>query len=452
MADALAVVFGAGFAFLFQALVKPVPGFVVMEHLWLAFLSIPALVIGAAANKLYLARANESAIAEARNILKAVGTGVGALVVIALLVQYKELSRLWVVTLWSSVSGALLVERGIARAWFRRMRNNGTLRRRIVIVGTDSHAIALMHAYERDATSGYEVVGLVGNDKNAGRGNVEVLGDVNSLPEVLEDVDASGVVVSLGSTPHEEVNQLTRMLTDTGYHVAISSSLRDIDSSRLRTQHVDGQTLFYIERTIRNGWRSAAKRVFDIMLSLTLLILTLPIQLVAIVLIKLTSPGPVLFRQNRVGKDGVIFEMLKFRTMVVDAEEQKASLAHLNEADGALFKIAKDPRITKVGGVLRRLSIDELPQLFCILVGTMSAVGPRPALPDEVEQWDDETRQRLKVLPGLTGLWQVSGRSDTSFEQYSRLDLAYVDNWTLRHDVRICLKTAWTVLSGSGAS
>ena len=147
-----------------------------------------------------------------------------------------------------------------------------------------------------------------------------------------------------------------------------------------------------------------------------------------------------------------MFEMIKYRTMSVDAEERKAELAHLNESDGALFKIRNDPRITRVGRVLRRLSIDELPQIYCILIGTMSTVGPRPALAEEVEQWDEETKQRLKVLPGLTGLWQVSGRSDTSFEQYSRLDLAYVDNWSLLHDLKICFRTVWTVLTGSGAS
>ena len=260
------------------------------------------------------------------------------------------------------------------------------------------------------------------------------------------------MVVSLGSISGDDVNHLTRVLTDSGYHVAVSSSLRDIDISRLRTQHIDGRTLLYVERTIRNGWRSGAKRVFDFAFALTLMVLTAPIQLVAMIAIKVTSPGPVFFRQVRVGKDGKQFEMVKYRTMSVDAEQQKAALAHLNESDGALFKISDDPRVTKIGRVLRKYSIDELPQLHCVLKGTMSVVGPRPALPDEVEQWDPELRQRLKVLPGLTGLWQVSGRSDASFEQYSRLDLAYVDNWSLVHDLRICLKTVWIVLSGHGAS
>jgi len=160
----------------------------------------------------------------------------------------------------------------------------------------------------------------------------------------------------------------------------------------------------------------------------------------------------VFFKQVRVGRHGETFRMIKLRTMVVDAEDRKADLAHLNEADGALFKIREDPRITKVGRTLRKLSIDELPQLFNVLQGTMSMVGPRPALPDEVAAWEDEVVERLRVLPGLTGMWQVWGRSDTSFETYKRLDLYYVDNWSLAHDLRICAKTVGVVLTGRGAA
>ncbi len=147
-----------------------------------------------------------------------------------------------------------------------------------------------------------------------------------------------------------------------------------------------------------------------------------------------------------------MFEVLKFRTMYQDAEERKAELMDQNEMDGPLFKMKDDPRITPVGRTLRKLSIDELPQLFCVLIGSMSMVGPRPALPDEVDQWEDDVRERLRVPPGLTGMWQVSGRSDSSFEQYKRMDLYYVDNWSLLHDVRICARTIGVVLTGSGAS
>ena len=182
------------------------------------------------------------------------------------------------------------------------------------------------------------------------------------------------------------------------------------------------------------------------------MIMTLPVQLVTAIAIAATSRGPVFFRQIRVGQDGQLFEVLKFRTMFRDAEERKAELMKHNEADGPLFKMKNDPRITPVGRILRKLSFDELPRLFCVLIGSMSMVGPRPALPDEVEQWDDDVRERLRVPPGLTGMWQVSGRSDSSFETYKRMDLYYVDNWSLLHDVKICARTVGVVLTGSGAS
>ena len=188
------------------------------------------------------------------------------------------------------------------------------------------------------------------------------------------------------------------------------------------------------------------------MLASSILVLSAPILLAAMIAIRLDSRGPVFFEQVRVGRHGETFRLVKLRTMVADAEERKADLTHLNEADGALFKIKEDPRITRVGHLLRKLSIDELPQLFNVLQGTMSMVGPRPALPDEVAKWDDEVVERLRVLPGLTGMWQVWGRSDTSFETYKRLDLYYVDNWSLAHDLRICLRTVGVVVTGRGAA
>jgi exopolysaccharide biosynthesis polyprenyl glycosylphosphotransferase len=321
-----------------------------------------------------------------------------------------------------------------------------------VIVGTDAHAINMLHTYQRDASLGYEVVGFVGDDDIGSRGGVEVLGTIADLGRVLAEQNAVGVVISLASVGQDEVNALTRTLTDAGYHVALSSILRDIDISRLRPQQLDGRTLLYVEPVIRNGWRAAAKRCFDIVGAIAVLLITMPVWLIAMLAIKLDSRGPVFFRQTRVGKNGEPFVMMKLRTMVVDAEQRRAELMGLNEADGPLFKITNDPRVTPVGRLLRKLSIDELPQLLAVLGGTMSLVGPRPALPTEVEEWDDGLRDRLRVLPGLTGMWQVSGRSAAGFDQYRRLDLYYVDNWSLLHDLQICVRTVGVVLSGRGAA
>jgi exopolysaccharide biosynthesis polyprenyl glycosylphosphotransferase len=281
---------------------------------------------------------------------------------------------------------------------------------------------------------------------------VSVLGRLADLEHVLREQNAIGVVVSLPAVGQDEVNALTRRLTDHGFHVALSSSLADIDVTRLRPQQVDGRTMIYVEPVIRHGWRRAAKRTFDVLSASLLLLVTAPVVLLTMLAIKLDSPGKVFFRQERVGRDGNVFTLLKLRTMVADADLRKDELLALNEADGPLFKIHNDPRITRVGRVLRKLSIDELPQLLCVIRGTMSMVGPRPALASEVEMWDPLLHERLRVLPGLTGLWQVSGRSDSSFDRYRRLDLYYVDNWSLLHDLTICVKTFGVVLSGRGAA
>ncbi len=452
MADAVAVLVGIALAFAIQRLLRPVPTWIMAEQALLLTVSLPGFIAGALFNRLYLSRANARPVEEAKNVLRAVGVGVGVVVVIAFGIQYKDLSRLWVFLIAASIAGAVIAERQLARRQFDRLRQQGRLRRRILIVGTDPHTIGLMHTYQRNPGLGYDVAGFIGDDELGDRGGVRVLGPIDDLHTVLAEQDVCGVVVSLGSVGQDHVNRLTRELTDDGYHVVLSSSLRDIDITRIRPQDLDGNTMIYVEPVIRGGWRAIAKRTFDVVMAFTILLLSSPLLVAAAIAIKLEDGGPILFRQERVGRGGRSFTLTKLRTMVVNADELKAGLLDQSEVDGPLFKMTNDPRITRTGRLLRKLSIDELPQLVAVLQGTMSMVGPRPALPDEAAQWDGELRDRLRVLPGLTGMWQVSGRSDTSFEQYRRLDLYYVDNWSLGHDLRICAKTVGVVLTGRGAS
>jgi exopolysaccharide biosynthesis polyprenyl glycosylphosphotransferase len=451
-ADTTALMLGFITAFVVQALFRPVPSEILNPQIVLMGASLPAFALGAIWTRMYLSRANERASAEFWNVVRTVVIGITTLLVIAFALDYEELSRLWVSVAAASITAMLLVERTIARHIFRSLRTRRRMRRPIVIVGTDAHAISLMNRYRRRPDLGYEVVGFVGSDPLAARSHVPYLGTIDEIDDAVATSGAGGVVISLHSVSADEANKLTRHLTDARCHVALSSSLCDIDITRLRPQDLDGCTLLYVEQVIRGGWRARTKRVFDVVLASTILTVTAPVLAVSALAVRMTSPGPVLFRQTRVGKDGVPFEILKLRTMTVDAELRRAELDDSNEADGPLFKIAHDPRVTPVGRWLRRLSIDELPQLVCVLRGTMSMVGPRPALPDEVRQWDPEVRARLRVLPGLTGLWQVSGRSNSSFEQYKRLDLYYVDNWSISHDLRICARTFGAVFAARGAS
>ncbi|HMC04926.1 MAG TPA: sugar transferase, partial [Actinomycetota bacterium] len=209
--------------------------------------------------------------------------------------------------------------------------------------------------------------------------------------------------------------------------------------------------IVYLEPVQRHGWRSVAKRAFDLATASVALVLASPLLLATAIAVKLDSKGPAFFRQERLGRDGDLFDVIKFRTMVNDAERLLIDLREHNEADGPLFKMKDDPRITRVGRILRKLSIDELPQLWNVLRGDMSMVGPRPALASEMVDWSPELHNRLRVKPGITGMWQVHGRSNSSFDDYVRLDLYYVDNWSLITDLAVMAKTIPTVLLRRGA-
>ncbi|MDP9936314.1 exopolysaccharide biosynthesis polyprenyl glycosylphosphotransferase [Paenarthrobacter nicotinovorans] len=227
--------------------------------------------------------------------------------------------------------------------------------------------------------------------------------------------------------------------------------MTDIAGPRIHTQQVAGLPLIHVTTPTLEGGQRVAKRLFDILASAMIIIVASPLMVLLALLVKADSKGPVLFRQARVGMEGAQFQMLKFRSMVVDAEAQLATLQSQNEGQGLLFKIRKDPRVTRVGGFLRKYSLDELPQLFNILAGSMSMVGPRPPLPREVEAYEHHVRRRLLVKPGLTGLWQVSGRSNLSWQDSVRLDLYYVENWSLAGDLVILLRTVRAVFHSTGA-
>lgn len=451
-ADAFVVGLAIVFAFVWQALLRSGEQLGVQRsHLVIATITFPVWLVSFSLNKLYLARAVERPTEELRRIVNASIVAIGVIVALSFVLQFKALSRLWVVSLLGFVIVGMAIERTVARRIFTKMRRAGAISRPVLIVGTDADAVALLHAAQRSPHLGYRVVGFVGSDDIGVRGGCTVLGRIDQTAEILEATGATGVLISLRSVDSEVVNRLTRDLTDDGFHVALSSGLRDIDVVRFRAQDLGGRTLIYVEQIQRGGWRAVAKRAFDISVAVVALVVTAPILLVAAIAIKRTSSGPVIFAQERVGKDGTTFRVLKLRTMYSDAEARLAELMEQNEADGPLFKMNDDPRVTRVGALFRKLSIDELPQFVNVLRGEMSVVGPRPALPKEVAQWTDDVHDRLRVLPGITGMWQVSGRSDTTFDEYKRLDLYYVDNWSLAHDARIVCKTFAAVLAQRGA-
>jgi lipopolysaccharide/colanic/teichoic acid biosynthesis glycosyltransferase len=261
------------------------------------------------------------------------------------------------------------------------------------------------------------------------------------VDRAIHETSATGGLVVASALGTDQLNDVTRRLLHAGAHVHLSSGLRGVAHDRLRLYPVAYEPLIYVEAVEFSRVQTVIKRSVDLVAASVTAVLALPVLMLAALAIKLDDGGPLLFKQQRVGKDGRLFTLYKLRTMVPAAEEQLASLREFNGRAGPLFKMARDPRVTRVGRVLRATSIDELPQLFNVMLGTMSLVGPRPALPREVETFDERLRDRARVLPGITGLWQVEARDDPSFSRYRRLDIFYVDNWSVGLDFSIILAT-----------
>lgn len=276
--------------------------------------------------------------------------------------------------------------------------------------------------------------------------------DVGSIMESIDQCHADAVAVSAGvQLDPQTIRELGWELAARNIGLIMAPALTDIAGPRIHTQQVAGLPLIHVTTPTLEGGQRVAKRLFDIAASSILIIASLPFMAVIAILVRSDSRGPIFFRQERVGMEGSRFWMLKFRSMVVDAEARLAEISHQNEGSGVLFKLKNDPRVTRIGGTLRKYSLDELPQLFNVLAGSMSLVGPRPPLPTEVEAYEQDVRRRLLVKPGLTGLWQVSGRSNLSWQDSVRLDLYYVENWSLAGDLVIILRTVRAVFHSTGA-
>lgn len=407
---------------------------------------------------LYQARRTARRLEEARRIVDSVVLGVLVLAGTAVLFE-TTLSRFWILAVTVCVTTTLIVERELARRVIHEFRCRGIMTRRVVIVGRNEEATELAEALGEHPELGYEVVGFVADapvgpviDLRVGRDLGPYLGRTSDVLGLVRDTRASGVIVATTGIDQVTANRLVRDLTREGLYVELTSAMRDISSSRISVRPLGAYPVMCVEPVAQLSWRRAAKRVFDLIVASILIVLTSPILAISALLIRTTSGRGVIFAQERVGKDGVPFRVYKLRTMVHDAEERLAELQDRNEASGPMFKMTHDPRVTPVGRYLRALSIDELPQLFNVLVGEMSLVGPRPALPCEAEQWDDALWERLRVQPGITGMWQVSGRFTTSIETYARLDLYYVDNWSLVTDVFILIRTVGVVLRRKGGA
>lgn len=419
-------------------------------HHWvLALCATPMWLVLFSNQKLYGHRFVTRATEEFRRIVRACFIGT-VLMTFATVVFSEPNTRLWIAAVGACTSVLVTLERFVARRVFNRIRQAGGMLRPVIVVGGNAEGLEISHMLESDRSLGYEVRGFV-DDQVYDDWNLEQLGTMKETLDAVRATGSTGVIIAATAMDLGTSNKLIRELTEQGIHVELSSTLRDIASYRLVIRPLGRFPVVYVEPVERGGWRMFAKRCLDLTIAGIGLLLTAPVLAVVAIAIKLDSRGPVMFKQERVGRNGVPFKVLKLRTMCIDAEAKLAELQKQNEADGPLFKMKNDPRITRVGSVLRKLSIDEIPQLWNVMRNEMSMVGPRPALSREVEQWGDALHGRLRVKPGVTGMWQVSGRSSSSFEDYERLDLYYVDNWSLATDLMIIAKTLPAVLMSRGA-
>lgn len=333
--------------------------------------------------------------------------------------------------------------------WLVARRSASEFLRTVIMVGGDEDGKGLWTLLSEEPELGYRIAGVAGEAaKGVPWEGLPRCTLLESLDELARQVGADGVIIVASALASDERKRAVELALGAGLHVQVWPGLNGLSSRRVRIAPVSGVPLLYLEPREIAKWQPVVKRLMDLVLATLLLVITAPLIAVAALAIKLTDRGPVIYRSQRVGRYGKTIDVLKIRTMVPDASQLMTDVSDLNERTGGpLFKASHDPRVTRVGHLLRATSVDELPQLWNVLNGTMSMVGPRPALLHEVEQFDSELRRRHEMRPGITGLWQVEARDNPSFSAYRRLDLAYIDDWTLGLDIAIVAGTAYQLIA-----
>jgi len=426
-----------------------VPGRLLIEAVVVAW----ALLIAAFGG--YAERRLGSGNDEYRRVVVAGLTAVTLLTFAGALLPVTGLRRLMLVAV-PVATVATLLGRLLNRRRMQSARRRGLMTKRVVLVGRDVAAVDMARRLRRDATAGFRVVGACvprpGESTALAEEGVPVLGGLHEVLKALDEVGGDAVVVSSASeTAAQYLRDLAWRLEGTNIEVLVGPGLIEVAPNRLQLRPTTSLPLIQIQEPEFRGWRRLVKSLIDRTVAAVLLLLAAPGMLGIALAVRFTSSGPAFFRHRRIGKRGREFDLLKFRSMVTDADDKIESLMTLNEGNAVQFKMRNDPRITGIGGFLRKYSLDELPQLINVLTGDMSLVGPRPHVTREVEQYGPDMHRRLLVKPGITGLWQVSGRSDLDWEETVELDVRYVENWSLGLDLTILWRTARAVLRSAGA-
>ncbi len=412
--------------------------------LWVTALSV---------NRCYESWLSPTSAEAMRRIARSATWTIAATGVVSLLLGWVDLGRFLVSALVLAGLISVLARR-TTRLWIHRNADSPVATRRVLVVGTERAAAEFVRRFQQRKDHGHHVVGVV-VDKHTDE-TIEGIPVAGPSADTLQAVANTGAdTVAIAAWSHlsqADVRRLVCSLGDTDVDIVVAPNVDEVSHSRLAVDVVAGLPLLHVRKPELTGVRRWGKAIFDRGLAALALVLTLPLIVAIGIAVRLETHGPVIFRQTRIGRDSRPFTMLKIRSMVKDAEEQLDLLAPGNLHDeGPLFKLISDPRVTRVGAFLRRTSLDELPQLWNVLIGQMSLVGPRPPLPQEVSAYDSDATRRLLVKPGITGLWQVSGRSDLDWSQSLHLDLYYVENWSPLLDLRIILRTFHAVVQARGA-
>ncbi|MGE5619283.1 MAG: undecaprenyl-phosphate glucose phosphotransferase [Sphingomonadaceae bacterium] len=391
-------------------------------------------------------------LGETSSVLSATSVGVMLLFAAVSMARYPASSRALFIYFWLLAILAVGASRLLHRLLALTLRKRGFGVKRVLVVGgNNALGRRIMHSIATERSAASQVIGFADLEPGDDFGRFRFLGTVAEIPRIVNDQQVDEIVIALPAASHDQMLRIMDHCQRKGVSFRVVPDLYQMRLNRVDVDSVNGIPLIAVSESRIQGSNLVVKRVLDVVVAVVALTLLSPLLLLVALAIKLDSPGPVLFRQVRVGRDGLPFTLYKFRSMRRDAEQQLEQLQALNEATGPLFKIRDDPRMTRVGRLLRRSSIDELPQLINVLKGEMSLVGPRPPLPHEVEKYEDWHLRRLEASPGLTGLWQVSGRSEIPFDEMVMLDIYYIENWSLGLDLSILLRTIPAVLSGGGA-
>ncbi|MBI3994702.1 MAG: sugar transferase, partial [Nitrospirae bacterium] len=424
------------------------------DYTWLLLFILPSWGFLAYLFKSYESQRTRTLRFEIWNLLKTVFFGTLFLAALVFGLKEQIISRLFVAIFGIAAFVCIGIERILIRTLARSFRKQGYNHRNILIVGTGRRARDLIKVIRENKQWGLKIAGVISDNPDTNLeqiGNVPIIGGVKDISHLLVEKVIDEVVFAVTRRHLEALEEIFLLCEELGIKARVAVNFFPNMIAQVHLDDLHGIPLLTFTTTPHNELSLAVKRSFDIVVSLAVLLLAAVPMIVIAVTIRITSPGPVFFRQMRIGLNGRRFTLYKFRSMIKDAEDRKQDLAHLNEMQGPVFKMKDDPRLTPIGKWLRKTSLDELPQLLNVLKGDMSLVGPRPPLPDEVRKYERWQRRRLSMKPGLTCLWQISGRSKIAdFEEWMKLDLQYIDTWSLKLDLQIFLKTIPVVLLGRG--